>query len=130
MSDAAAASSTAADFLSQLSAEGTQVTWKQRQVSGTDTYGQPKVTFNPSTITAIIRLLRPMEVRLVEPGFHLQHYLWLHYSPSVNIQILDRIAYQSVDYEVRIAIPFMLAGVAVYGQALLRALLPSSMLQG
>ncbi len=124
----AVAASTAQDFLRELTESGTPVTWKQRQVRGTDPYGQPVVQFNASSIKALIHLLRPMDVRLVEPGFQLQHYLWMHYDPAVNLQELDRVTYPpsgagSVDYEVRLTVPYQLAGVNIYGQALLRALI-------
>jgi len=126
------AASAAADFLNQLVQEGTPVAWKQRAVTGKDAYGQPTAKFNPTTIRVIMRLMRPMDVKLVDAGFQLQHYLWMHYAPSVNIQMLDRITYGSTDitnlgsgtdYEVRLAYPYLLEGVAIYGVALLRIII-------
>lgn len=113
-------SSAAQDFLSELSQDGTSVTWKQRTVTGKDAYGQPIAKFTGTTITVIMRLMRPADVKLVDAGFQLQHYLWVHYDPSVNVQMLDRITYSSTDYEVRLAYPYLLQGVAIYGVALLR----------
>jgi len=116
----AVGSSAAQDFLSELAQDGSAVTWKQRTVTGTDAYGQPAVTFNPTTIRVIMRLMRPMDVKLVDAGFQLQHYLWMHYDPSKNVQMLDRINYGGTDYEVRLCYPYLLEGVGIYGVALLR----------
>ena len=53
----------------------------------------------------------------------------MHYDLNNAIQMLDRVTYGStdlnnlgsgVDYEVRLAYPYLLEGVAIYGQALLR----------
>jgi len=117
------AQSAANDFLTQLNLDGTQVTWKQRVVTGADQYNQPMTKWNSSTITVMLNQLRATDVRLVEPGFQLAHYLFAHYSPSVNIQLLDQIVYNGVDYEVRIAYPRQLAGITIFGYALLRAIL-------
>ena len=116
------AASMAQDFLNQLAAEGSAVTWKQRAVTGTDPYGQPSVTFNPSAITAIVKPLqpRPMDMKLVEAGFQLQNYLWMYYNPSLNVQMLDRVTYAGIDYDVRVTYPHLLEGVAIYNVALLR----------
>jgi hypothetical protein len=119
----AVAQSAAADFLNQLNTDGSLVAWKQRQVTGTDAYGQPMTKWNTSTITVIVGQLRATDLRLVEPGYSLDHYCFLHYDPDVPIAILDQIVYQGVDYEVRIAYPRMLAGITIYGYALLRAVL-------
>ena len=123
------AASAAADFLNQLAQEGTAVAWKQRTVTGKDSYGQPTATFNAQTIRVLIRLMKPADVKLVDAGFQMQHYLWMHYDPSLNIQMLDKITYGSTDitnlgagtdYEVRLSYPYLLEGVAIYGVALLR----------
>jgi hypothetical protein len=123
LSAAAVAQSAAADFLNELNTDGTQVTWKQRQVTGTDQYGQPLTKWNDSTITVILGQLRATDLRLVEPGYSLDHYVFLHYNPAIPIAILDQIVYNGVDYEVRIAFPRTLAGVTIFGYALLRAVL-------
>ena len=123
MSAQAVAQSAAADFLNQVNTDGSQVTWKQRVVTGTDAYGQPMTKWNTSTITVIVGQLRATDLRLVEPGYSLDHYCFLHYNPSVPIAMLDQIVYQGVDYEVRIAYPRTLAGVTIFGYALLRAVL-------
>jgi hypothetical protein len=123
LSATAIAQSAAADFLNELNTDGTQVTWKQRQVTGTDAYGQPMTKWNNSTITAIVGQLRATDLRLVEPGYSLDHYCFAHYSPSVPIALLDQIVYAGVDYEVRIAYPRTIAGVPIFGYALLRAIL-------
>jgi hypothetical protein len=64
--------SAAQDFLSELTQDGSPVTWKQRTVTGTDLYGQPSVTFTATPITVIIRLMWPSDVKLVDAGFQLQ----------------------------------------------------------
>lgn len=112
----------AQDFLNQLTQEGSAVTWKQRTVTGKDAYGQPTATFTPSTITAIVKPLqpRPMDMKLVEAGFQLSNYMWMFYNPSLKVQMLDRITYAGIDYDVRITYPHLLEGVAIYGVALLR----------
>lgn len=120
---AAVAQSAANDFLNELNTDGTQVTWKQRQVVGTDQYGQPQTKWNVSNITVIIGQLRSTDLRLVEPGYQLDHYCFLHYNPANALAVLDQIVYQGVDYEVRIAYPRMLSGVTIFGYALLRAIL-------
>ena len=114
------AASMAADFLSELSQDGSPVVWKQRTITGTDPYSQPEVQFVPTTIAAIIGKLRPSDVKLVDAGFQMQQYLWMHYAPSVNVQMLDRITYGGLDYEVRFALPYILQSITIYGQALLR----------
>jgi hypothetical protein len=117
------AQSSANDFLNELNTSGTQVTWKQRQVAGTDQYGQPLTKWNNSTISVIVGQLRATDLRLVEPGYQLDHYIFMHYNPANAIAVLDQIVYSGVDYEVRIAYPRTLSVVTVYGYALLRAIL-------
>lgn len=123
MSATAIAQSAATDFLTELNTDGTQVTWKQRQVTGTDQYGQPMTKWNDSIITVIVGQLRATDLRLVEPGYQLDHYIFLHYNPANAIAVLDQVVYGGVDYEVRIAYPRTLSGVTIFGYALLRAIL-------
>ena len=123
MSATAVAQSAATDFLNELNADGTEVTWKQRQVTGTDPYGQPMTKWSDSTITVMLSQLRATDVRLVEPGYQLAHYLFMHYNPANAIALLDQIVFNGVDYEVRIAYPRQLSSVTIFGYALLRAVL-------
>ena len=120
---AAVAQSAANDFLNELNTDGTQVTWKQRQVVGTDQYGQPLTKWNDSTITVIFNQLRATDMRLVEAGYQPGDYAFLHYNPANTLAVLDQIVYNGVDWEVRIVYPRMLAGVTIFGYALLRAIL-------
>ena len=71
----------------------------------------------------IVGQLRATDLRLVEPGYTLDHYMFMHYNPANAIALLDQIVYQGVDYEVRIAYPRQMAGTTIFGYALLRAVL-------
>jgi hypothetical protein len=115
--------SAAQDFLEALSQVGSTVTWRQRQVTGRDKYGNPIVQFNPTSIKAIVRGVAPMEVRLTEPGYVMEQYLTIQYDAAYNIAILDRITYQGVEYEVRAFLPTTEAETKIFGRARIRQLI-------
>jgi hypothetical protein len=115
--------SAAADFLDALNSIGSTIVWEQRQVVGRDKYGNPIVKFNPTSIKAIIRGVQPMEVRLTEPGFVMEQYLSIQYDVAYNIDILDRIEYQGVEYEVRAFLPTTEAEMKIFSRARIRQLI-------
>jgi hypothetical protein len=115
--------SAASDFLDALNNVGSTVVWEQRQVVGRDKYGNPILKFNPTSIKAIVRGTDPMEVRLTEPGYVMEQYLTIQYDVAYNIDILDRIEYQSVEYEVRAFLPTTEAETKIFGRARIRQLI-------
>jgi hypothetical protein len=115
--------SVAEDLQQALNDVGSTVIWRQRQVIGTDKDGNPIVKWNPSSIKAIVRGVTPQEVRLTEPGFVMEQYLTIQYDPNVNIAILDRITYQSNDYEVRAFLPQTEAETMIFQRARIRQLI-------
>jgi hypothetical protein len=110
----------AKDFQDILAADGVTVTWEQRQVTGTDKYGNPIVKFNATPIKVLIRATEPVEVRLTEPGFVMEQYLTIQYDPAYNIAILDRIIYLGNVYEVRAFLPTSAAETKIYSRARLK----------
>jgi hypothetical protein len=115
--------SAAEDVLQALNDAGTTITWRQRQVTGRDKYGNPIVQFNPTNIKAIVRGVQPMEVRLTEPGYVMEQYLTIQYDAAYNIAILDRIIYQGVEYEVRAFLPQTEAETKIFSRARIRQLI-------
>lgn len=121
--EADSATATAQDWLDLLNEIGVQVAWKQRTVTGTTPYGQPKPTLTVTQIPALIGQLSDTEYRFIEPGFQPQHYLKMKFNPTLAIAVLDQITYAGLDYSVRLVYPYSDAGVVIYNFAYLRALL-------
>jgi hypothetical protein len=110
----------AKDFQDVLAADGITVTWEQRQVTGTNKYGNPIEKFNAASIKVLIRATEPVEVRLTEPGFVMEQYLTIQYDPAHNIAILDRILYLGNVYQVRAFLPTSAAETPIYSRARLK----------
>lgn len=84
----------------------TAVTYNIANISGSDGYGEPTITYSGSTIQAYVEPLGDREIALIEPGFIAGHYVKLYMPHStITPSHQDRFTWASIQFEIRSVIP-------------------------
>ncbi len=109
-------------FPSILNQEGVTVTWKKRQEGALDPeIGQPTITWDTEEIKAIIQSVRVDEL-VFEPGYSQDDYKRIFV--TADVKQLDRIVWQSADWEVLPPQAEFFRGSLEYRTALCRRVIP------